>query len=44
MQKLLLVDTTVRTGTSMIGTFKSQMYGHNAGEPVPSLHTKYYRT
>ena len=25
-------------------TWKSQMYGHNAGQPVSSLYTKYYRT
>ena len=23
-------------------TYKSQMYGHNAGQPVSSLYTKYY--
>ena len=23
-------------------TYKSQMYGHNAGEPVSSLYTMYY--
>ena len=25
-------------------TWKSQMYGHNAGWPVASLYTKYYHT
>ena len=25
-------------------TYKSQMYGHNAGRPVSSLYTKYYHT
>ena len=25
-------------------TYKSQMYRHNAGWPVSSLYTKYYRT
>ena len=25
-------------------TWKSQMYGHNVGQPVSSLYTKYYRT
>ena len=24
--------------------YKSQMYGHNAGQPMSSLYTKYYRT
>ena len=36
-QKLDLIETESET-------YKSQMYGHNAGQPVPPLYTKYYRT